>query len=232
MTQPVYRNARPGPHCGSNRTPQHGVSRGKQTYRCQQCLYRLPPDGNRHYYPETVKVQTLRRYTDGMSIAAIGRALSIKAGIASSRVQKARPDALTRQTARQRRSRRAPQQPRPRAISFDWQAVDECRQSAAGPAALSLGVGGGSGGSGRPPLGRYRHTLAQALRWAVAGSALSCGYRRVCRRRSYTGATLMRCIGRGLAAARSVAGSSVLGSAIRAEMRARRVNAIDRRAGS
>lgn len=130
MTQPAYRNDRPGPHCGSSRTTQHGASRGKQTGRCQQCFYRFTPDGNRHYYPETIKVQALRMYTDGISIAAIGRSLQIKTGTVGSWGKKARSNEPTRQVARQRRSRRAPQQPRPRVISFDemWPSVGSRRR--------------------------------------------------------------------------------------------------------
>ena len=41
------------PHCGSNRLPKDGRSRGKQTYRCRLCHYRFTPDGNCHCHSET-----------------------------------------------------------------------------------------------------------------------------------------------------------------------------------
>ena len=63
------------PHCGSNRLPKDGRSRGKQTCRCRLCHYRFTPDGNRHYYSEQVKEQAIDLYGEGMSIAAISRVL-------------------------------------------------------------------------------------------------------------------------------------------------------------
>lgn len=38
-THRVYRDDMQCPRCGSNWLPKYGRSRGKQTYRCQQCLY-------------------------------------------------------------------------------------------------------------------------------------------------------------------------------------------------
>ena len=48
-------------HCGSSRALKYGRSRGKQTCRCGQRHYRFARDGNRHYCPETVKTQAVRR---------------------------------------------------------------------------------------------------------------------------------------------------------------------------
>ena len=58
------------PHCGSNWTPKDGHSKGKQTYRCGDCLYRFTPDGNRHYYPEKTIRQALSMYSEGGSVSA------------------------------------------------------------------------------------------------------------------------------------------------------------------
>ena len=68
------------PHCVSNRLPECGRSRGKQTRRCRLCHYRFTPDGNRHYYSEQVKEQAIDRYGEGMAIAAISRVLEVKLG--------------------------------------------------------------------------------------------------------------------------------------------------------
>ena len=68
------------PHCGSNRRPKDGTSRGKQTYRCRLCHYRFTPDGNRHYYSEKVKEQAIDMYCEGMAVAAVSRVLDVKLG--------------------------------------------------------------------------------------------------------------------------------------------------------
>ena len=65
------------PHCGSNWTPKDGHSRGKQTYRCRDCQHRFTPEGNRHYYPESVKNQAVEMYSEGSSLAATGRVLGV-----------------------------------------------------------------------------------------------------------------------------------------------------------
>ena len=75
-----YRDDLQCPHCGSNRLPKDGHSRGKQTYRCRLCDYRFTPDGNRHYYSEKVKEQAIDMYGEGMAIAAISRVLEVKLG--------------------------------------------------------------------------------------------------------------------------------------------------------
>ncbi len=64
-------------HCGSNWTPKDGHSRGRQTYRCGDCLYRFTPDGNRHYYPERTIRQALSMYSEGGSVSAVARAMDI-----------------------------------------------------------------------------------------------------------------------------------------------------------
>ena len=75
-----YRDDLQCPHCGSNRLPKDGHSRGKQTCRCRLCHYRFTPYGNRHYYSEQVKEQAIDMYGEGMAIAAISRVLEVKLG--------------------------------------------------------------------------------------------------------------------------------------------------------
>ena len=76
----VYRHDLRCPHCGSNRMPKDGHSRGKQTYQCGDCHYRHTPEGNRHYYSAAVKEQAIAMYLEGSSLAAIGRVLDVKLG--------------------------------------------------------------------------------------------------------------------------------------------------------
>ena len=75
-----YRDDLQCPHCGSNRLPKDGRSRGKRTCRCRLCHYRFTPDGNRHHYSEQVKEQAIAMYGEGMAIAAISRVLEVKLG--------------------------------------------------------------------------------------------------------------------------------------------------------
>ena len=77
------------PHCGSNRMPKDGRSRGKQTYRCGDCKYRRAPDGSRHFYSSKVIDQALAMYAEGASVAAIGRAMEINQATALRWVKKA-----------------------------------------------------------------------------------------------------------------------------------------------
>ena len=70
-----------------NRLPKAGLSRGKQTYRCGECLHRFTPDGNRNYYPETIKCQAIAMYTEGMEYSAISRVLGVKPDTVYSRVK-------------------------------------------------------------------------------------------------------------------------------------------------
>ena len=62
MAQRTCHHELRGPHCGSNRMPKYGTSRGKQTYRCGDGKHRYAPLGNRHYYSEQVKSQASRMY--------------------------------------------------------------------------------------------------------------------------------------------------------------------------
>ena len=74
-----YRDDLQRPHCGSNRLPKDGRSRGKQTcYRL--CHYRFTPDGNRHCHSEHIKEQATEMYGEGMAVATISRVLAIKLG--------------------------------------------------------------------------------------------------------------------------------------------------------
>ena len=84
----TYRHDLRCPHCGSNWTPKDGHSRGKQTYRCRDCLHRFTPEGNRHHFPETVKRQALEMYAEGTGIAAIGRVLGVQLATVFSWVKK------------------------------------------------------------------------------------------------------------------------------------------------
>ena len=87
------------PHCGSNWTPKDSHSRGKQTpypvrgrlYRCGDCHYRFTPEGNRHYYSQVVRSHALNLYTEGSSLAAIGRTLGILPETVYSWVKKSPP---------------------------------------------------------------------------------------------------------------------------------------------
>ena len=85
-----YRDDFQRPHCGSNRLPKDGRSRGKQTYRCRLCHYRFTPDGNHHYYQEQVKEQAIDRYGEGMAVAAISRVLEVNLGAVYGWVKKVR----------------------------------------------------------------------------------------------------------------------------------------------
>ena len=75
--QRVYRSDLRCPHCGSNWMPKAGFSHGKQTYRCGERHHRPSPEGNRHYPPPQVKSQAWEMYGEGMSIAALSRALNL-----------------------------------------------------------------------------------------------------------------------------------------------------------
>ena len=89
--QRAYRDDMQCPHCGSNWLPKAGLSRGKQTYRCGECLHRFTPDGNRSYYSEEIKRQAIAMYTEGMGYAAISRVLGVKAETVYSWVKKSAP---------------------------------------------------------------------------------------------------------------------------------------------
>lgn len=88
MSVKAYRDDIACPQCGSNWLPKAGFSRGKQTYRCGNCLYRFTPQGNRSYYPESVKRQVLKMYGEGMSMSAISRVMDVKLGTVFSWIKK------------------------------------------------------------------------------------------------------------------------------------------------
>ena len=88
MAQRVYRHDLRCPHCGSNWLPKYGRSRGKQTYRCGDCKYKMTPSGNRHYYSEEFKGRALSMYSEGSSISAVARVLGVKLGTVYSWVKK------------------------------------------------------------------------------------------------------------------------------------------------
>ena len=135
MAQPgVYRDGMQCPRCGSNWLPKYGKSRGKQRYRCQQCLYHFTLDAEHPHQPERVKNLAVAMYAEGNSIEAIGRMLGrmlgMKAGTVCSWVKKAyQARNLLRVVGEQRRDRRRGQR-LPRVISFDemWSYVGGRRQ--------------------------------------------------------------------------------------------------------
>ena len=78
MLQRAYCHAGRCLHCGSNRMPKAGFSRGEQTYCCGECQRRRPgPEGNRHGHSPQVKGQAREMYGDGISLAALSRALEL-----------------------------------------------------------------------------------------------------------------------------------------------------------
>ena len=72
----------------SNWLPKYGRSRGKQTYRCGECLYHFIPDTEHLHQPEPVKIQAVSMYSEGSSMEAISRVLGIKTGTIYSWVKK------------------------------------------------------------------------------------------------------------------------------------------------
>ena len=69
--------------------PKDGRSRGRQTYRCEDCKYRCAPDGNHHRYSSEVIDRALAMYAEGASAAAIGGAMEINEATALVWVKKA-----------------------------------------------------------------------------------------------------------------------------------------------
>ena len=84
----AYRYDMQCPRCGSNWLPKYGPARGKQTYRCGQCLYHFTWNAPRPHQPAKVKNLAAAMYAEGLGIAAIGRALSVRLGTAYSWVKK------------------------------------------------------------------------------------------------------------------------------------------------
>ena len=90
MAQPgVYRDGMQCPRRGSNRLPNHGRSRGKQTWRCRQCFYHFIPETQRSHQPEQVKSLAVAMCAGGNSIEAIARMPEVKTGTVCSWVKKA-----------------------------------------------------------------------------------------------------------------------------------------------
>ena len=86
--QRVYRDDMQCPRCGSNRLPKYGHFRGKQTYRCGQCLYHFTPETDRPHRDRKVKDLALALYGEGLGLSAIGRVLGEKLGTVCSWVKK------------------------------------------------------------------------------------------------------------------------------------------------
>ncbi len=86
--QRVYRKARQCPRCGSNWLPKYGRSLGKQTCRCGQCLYHFTEGAPRPHPAPEVKSRVLALYTEGMSLASIGRVEGLKGATVYGLVQK------------------------------------------------------------------------------------------------------------------------------------------------
>ena len=50
---------------------------GSQRWKCQQCQRRYTPEPGEHGYPETLRLQAVRMYVDGMNYRRIGRHLGV-----------------------------------------------------------------------------------------------------------------------------------------------------------
>ena len=89
MAKPrVYRDDMQCPRCGSNWLPKYGHFRGKQTYRCGQCLYHFTPETGRPHRDRKVKDLALALYEEGLGLSAIGRVLQEKLGTVYAWVKK------------------------------------------------------------------------------------------------------------------------------------------------
>ena len=89
MSRPrVYRKDQQCPRCGSNWLPKYGRSRGRQTYRCGQCLYHFTPGAEHPHQPEGVRRLAVDMYTEGSNLEAIGRVLGVKSETVYSWVKK------------------------------------------------------------------------------------------------------------------------------------------------
>ena len=84
----VYRDDMQCPRCGSNWLPKYGHFRGKQTYRCGQCLYHFTPGTDRPHRDQKVKDLALALYGEGLGLSAIGRVLGEKLGTVYAWVKK------------------------------------------------------------------------------------------------------------------------------------------------
>ncbi len=64
VRQRAYRDYLQCPHCGSNRLPKDGRSRGKRTHRCRGCGYRFTLAGDRSYYPQKTIDLAIAMYSE------------------------------------------------------------------------------------------------------------------------------------------------------------------------
>ena len=91
MSRPrSYRHDHRCPDCGSNWVVKYGHSRGKQTYRCQDCVHRFSPSAKRRVYPEKVRQQAVSMYCEGNGVEVISRVLEVKTGTIYSWIKKTR----------------------------------------------------------------------------------------------------------------------------------------------
>ena len=118
------------PSCGSNWLPKYGRSRGKQTYRCGQCLYHFIPNTKRPHASEKVKSLALELYVEGLGLSAISRVLRVKLETVYGWVKKVRVAfGVQRELSRQRMLLRGGQGAA-RVVSFDemWTYVGSRRR--------------------------------------------------------------------------------------------------------
>ena len=89
MSRPrSYRHDHRCPDSGSNWVVKYGHSRGKQTYRCQDCVHRFSPSAKRRVYPEKVRQQAVSMYCEGNGVEVISRVLEVKTGTIYSWIKK------------------------------------------------------------------------------------------------------------------------------------------------
>ena len=65
------------PECGSQKVVKNGKQRGKQTYLCKVCHRRFTPNASKKHRPNSIKLQAIELYLNGMSINAISKVLRI-----------------------------------------------------------------------------------------------------------------------------------------------------------
>ena len=126
----AYRDDMQCPRCGSNWLPKYGRSRGKQTYRCGQCLYHFILNTKRPHASDKVKNLALELYIEGLGLSAISRVLRVKLETVYGWVKKVRAAfGLQRELSRQRELLRGGQGAA-RVVSFDemWTYVGSSRR--------------------------------------------------------------------------------------------------------
>ena len=182
------------PRYGSNRMPKDGRSRGRQTYRCEDCKYRCAPDVNRHRYSSKVIEQTLAMYAEGASAAAIGGAMKINEASALVWVKKSpfvHPDngrgAFGTQARRVGTSRVGEEDTRTRPKRRRFHSM-RCERTWE----FGEGRSGGRRGSGRRWLRSGRAAGGRTSRLDAGTRRRSFGCFGGCRRRRNAGATAMR----------------------------------------